>query len=286
MAARAKRLELEVDGRELSISNPDKVLFPDDGITKAEMVRYYERIAPLLVRHSAGTPGRPSPLPRRHRQGRVLPEAGGQALSGLDPPGRAHDPGRQHRVRRHRGRGDRRLPGRPGRPGPAHPVQPGRRPVPTGRGHGRPRPLDPGPGTRAPRRGPPARAVPRPGLHRSGEDQRLPGAARGGRCRPPRLPRRPRPGPRGQRAARRRGARRVHPRVLQGEAGRPAPARHQPQRLPAARRGAVLAAGPARCSGRRAAGVGRGPCPPSGTLSGGRSRTSSAASPQRDDPWS
>ena len=50
MAPKGKRLELEVDGRELSISNPDKVLFPDDGITKAEMVRYYERIAPLLVR--------------------------------------------------------------------------------------------------------------------------------------------------------------------------------------------------------------------------------------------
>jgi hypothetical protein len=35
MAATAKRLELEVGGRELSVTNPDKVLFPDDGITKA-----------------------------------------------------------------------------------------------------------------------------------------------------------------------------------------------------------------------------------------------------------
>ena len=56
MAAKAKRWALEVDGRELSISNPDKVLFPDDGITKAEMVRYYQRIAPLLVRHARGRP--------------------------------------------------------------------------------------------------------------------------------------------------------------------------------------------------------------------------------------
>ena len=56
MAAKGKCLELEVDGRELSISNPDKILFPDDGITKAEMVGYYQRIAPLLVRHSAGRP--------------------------------------------------------------------------------------------------------------------------------------------------------------------------------------------------------------------------------------
>src|SRR5687768_2022705 len=56
MAAKGKRLELEVDGRELSISNPDKILFPDDGITKAEMVGYYQRIAPRLVHHSAGRP--------------------------------------------------------------------------------------------------------------------------------------------------------------------------------------------------------------------------------------
>ena len=51
-----ERLELEVGGRELSISNPDKVLFPDDGITKAEVVRYYERIGPRLVELSRGRP--------------------------------------------------------------------------------------------------------------------------------------------------------------------------------------------------------------------------------------
>jgi len=52
----AKRLELEVDGRELSISNPDKVLFPDDRITKAEIIRYHEKFAPLIVQHSQGRP--------------------------------------------------------------------------------------------------------------------------------------------------------------------------------------------------------------------------------------
>ena len=52
----AKRLELEVDGRELSISNPDKVLFPDDGITKSEIIRFYEKVAPLIVRHAERRP--------------------------------------------------------------------------------------------------------------------------------------------------------------------------------------------------------------------------------------
>ncbi len=52
----AERLELEVNSRELSISNPAKVLYPDDGITKAEIVGYYERIAPLVVKHSRNRP--------------------------------------------------------------------------------------------------------------------------------------------------------------------------------------------------------------------------------------
>jgi len=52
----AERLELEVNGRELSISNPQKVLFPDDGITKEEVIRFYERIAPLVVEHSQDRP--------------------------------------------------------------------------------------------------------------------------------------------------------------------------------------------------------------------------------------
>src|ERR1044071_4018298 len=56
VAEKKKRLELEVDGREVSISNPDKVLFPDDGITKAEIVRYYEKIGPRLVHLSQGRP--------------------------------------------------------------------------------------------------------------------------------------------------------------------------------------------------------------------------------------
>ena len=33
------------------ITHPDKVLFPDDGITKAEMAAYYEAIAPVMVPH-------------------------------------------------------------------------------------------------------------------------------------------------------------------------------------------------------------------------------------------
>ena len=33
------------------ITHPDKVLFPDDGITKGELAAYYERIAPVMLPH-------------------------------------------------------------------------------------------------------------------------------------------------------------------------------------------------------------------------------------------
>src|SRR6202165_944393 len=38
------------------ITHPEKVLFPDDGITKGELAAYYEAIAPLMVPHLRAGP--------------------------------------------------------------------------------------------------------------------------------------------------------------------------------------------------------------------------------------
>jgi bifunctional non-homologous end joining protein LigD len=38
------------------ISHPEKVLFPDSGITKGELCAYYERVAALMLPHIAGRP--------------------------------------------------------------------------------------------------------------------------------------------------------------------------------------------------------------------------------------
>jgi bifunctional non-homologous end joining protein LigD len=38
------------------ITHPEKVLFPDDGITKAELASYYEMIAPAMLPHIVGRP--------------------------------------------------------------------------------------------------------------------------------------------------------------------------------------------------------------------------------------
>lgn len=38
------------------ITHPDKLLFPDDGITKGELAAYYEAVAPFMVPHLSGRP--------------------------------------------------------------------------------------------------------------------------------------------------------------------------------------------------------------------------------------
>ena len=42
---------VEIDGRELSVSNLDKVLYPEVGFTKAEVIDYYVRVAPAMLPH-------------------------------------------------------------------------------------------------------------------------------------------------------------------------------------------------------------------------------------------
>jgi bifunctional non-homologous end joining protein LigD len=46
-----KRVHVEVEGRELSLSNLDKVLYPKAGFTKGQVIDYYTRIAPVVVPH-------------------------------------------------------------------------------------------------------------------------------------------------------------------------------------------------------------------------------------------
>ncbi len=38
------------------ITHPDKVLFPDDGITKGALAAYYEAIASIMLPHIRGRP--------------------------------------------------------------------------------------------------------------------------------------------------------------------------------------------------------------------------------------
>jgi bifunctional non-homologous end joining protein LigD len=47
---------LHVDGHEVKITRPEKVLFPEDGLTKDDLIRYYQRIAPRMLPYLEGRP--------------------------------------------------------------------------------------------------------------------------------------------------------------------------------------------------------------------------------------
>ncbi len=49
-------VDVEVEGRQLKLSNIDKVLYPEAGFTKGQVIDYYTRVAPALVRHLRGRP--------------------------------------------------------------------------------------------------------------------------------------------------------------------------------------------------------------------------------------
>ncbi|HEV3377302.1 MAG TPA: non-homologous end-joining DNA ligase [Thermoleophilaceae bacterium] len=51
-----RRVAVEVQGRQLSLSNLDKVLYPAVGFTKGQVIDYYTRIAPYVLPHLRDRP--------------------------------------------------------------------------------------------------------------------------------------------------------------------------------------------------------------------------------------
>ena len=54
--AKAPSELLTIDGREVAVTNPDKVLFPEAGHTKMDLVRYYLAVAEGALRGAGGRP--------------------------------------------------------------------------------------------------------------------------------------------------------------------------------------------------------------------------------------
>ena len=48
--------EIEAGGRTLKLSNRSKVLYPEAGFTKGQVVDYYAAVGPVLLGHLAGRP--------------------------------------------------------------------------------------------------------------------------------------------------------------------------------------------------------------------------------------
>jgi bifunctional non-homologous end joining protein LigD len=51
VSAPAKKVVVEVEGRQLTLSNLDKVLYPEEGFTKGQVIDYWTRIAPVMLPH-------------------------------------------------------------------------------------------------------------------------------------------------------------------------------------------------------------------------------------------
>jgi bifunctional non-homologous end joining protein LigD len=52
----AKETVVDIEGRHLKLSNLNKVLYPEAGFTKGQVIDYYVRIAPALLPHLRGRP--------------------------------------------------------------------------------------------------------------------------------------------------------------------------------------------------------------------------------------
>lgn len=52
----SKKTEIDVAGRKLTVSNLEKVLYPEVGFTKGQVIDYYIRIAPVLLPHLKNRP--------------------------------------------------------------------------------------------------------------------------------------------------------------------------------------------------------------------------------------
>jgi bifunctional non-homologous end joining protein LigD len=52
----ARKVPVQVEGRALTLSNLDKVLYPAAGFTKAQVIDYYQRIASAMLPHIASRP--------------------------------------------------------------------------------------------------------------------------------------------------------------------------------------------------------------------------------------
>ena len=102
--------EIRRGNRVLKLSNLDKPFWPEEGITKGDLLAYYRDIAPVLVPAPPRPPVHDEALPRRLAGQALLPEGRAQAHAGLDQAGAV--PG----VHAGRRAADDRLPARQRRP--------------------------------------------------------------------------------------------------------------------------------------------------------------------------
>src|SRR5260370_29152858 len=61
--AKSTEVEVQIDNRTLKLTNLDKVLYPEAGFTKGQVIDYYTRIQPVLLPHTRDHPLTLNPYP-------------------------------------------------------------------------------------------------------------------------------------------------------------------------------------------------------------------------------
>src|SRR3977135_3654361 len=54
--AKSTEVEVQIEGRTLKLTNLEKILYPEVGFTKAQVIDYYTRIAPAILPHTRDHP--------------------------------------------------------------------------------------------------------------------------------------------------------------------------------------------------------------------------------------
>ena len=76
MATKSPSIEVEAGEHTVRVSNPDRVYFPELGLTKLDLVNYYLSVGDGIVRALRERPVHAAPLPGRAGRREGAPEAG------------------------------------------------------------------------------------------------------------------------------------------------------------------------------------------------------------------
>lgn len=77
----------EIEGKRVDLSKSDKLLYPEEGYSKHDVVEYFRRVAPAMVPHLRGKPLTLRRFPDGIEEEGFFSEGSRRTLAGLDTRG-------------------------------------------------------------------------------------------------------------------------------------------------------------------------------------------------------
>src|SRR6266702_6937444 len=94
---------IRIDSYDVKITRPDKVLLPDDRITKRDLINYYRRIAPWMLPHLRGRPLTLERFPDGIDKTRIIQKASSSLIRYWNRRCTVQTPGEQREIDRSTG---------------------------------------------------------------------------------------------------------------------------------------------------------------------------------------